>query len=96
MLTLVLTTTDAGSPVLRLNASHPLSEAHGAVGAAPGGIDEPRAFAANSADGTDWSLELDREPGEEDTLRVAVKAQQSTWYAEVGTAFMAAEERPPQ
>ena len=89
-------TTDTGLPVLRLSASHPLSEAHGAVGAAPAGLDEPRAFAANGADGTDWSLALDSEPAAGDTLRVAVKAQQSTYYAEIGTAFVMAEERPPR
>ena len=95
LLTLTLVT-DAGLPVLRLSASHPLSEAHGAVGAASDGLEEPRAFAATGADGTAWSLELDGEPAADDTLRVAVKAQQSTYYAEVGTAFMAAEGRPPR
>ncbi len=89
-------TTDTGLPVLHLSASHPLSEAHGAIGAAPGGLDEPRAFSADAAGGTDWSLELDSEPAAGDTLRVAVKAQQSTYYAEIGTAFMTAKDSPPR
>lgn len=83
---------DAASPVLRLTASHPLSEARGAVGATPGDLDEPRAFAANDSGGTDWSLALDGEPAVGDTLRIAVVAQQSTYYAEVGAAFTATEE----
>lgn len=84
--------TEGASPVLRLTASHPLSEARGAVGAASGDLDEPRAFAASDDDGIDWSLALDSEPGADDTLRIAVVAGQSTYYAEVGTAFAAAEE----
>ncbi len=88
--------TDGVSPVLRLSASHPLSEAHGAVGAAPDGLEEPRAFAADGTDGTEWSLVLDEAPGTGDMLRIAVLAQQSTYYAEVGTTFAATEEQPPQ
>lgn len=91
VLTLTLAT-DTALPVLRLTASHALSEAHAAVGAAPEDLDKPRAFAADGVDGTDWSLELDGEPTAGDTLRVAVEAQQSTYYAEIGVAFMASEE----
>ena len=95
VLTLMLTS-DAGLPVLRLSASHPLSEAHAAVGAGSGSLEEPRAFAASGADGIDWSLELNGQPAAGDTLRVAVKAQQSTYYAEIGVAFMTNEKQPPR
>ncbi len=83
-------TLEAVGAAIKLTSRFRLRSATGGLGATPMDADRPRPFTAADQSGLVWMLELDALPGPDDIVRVAVVADESTYFAEVSGVFFAA------
>ncbi len=79
---------DAGE--LLLTSRFALSGGNVAIGSKPETLDRPVALVPADESGLVWRVPLVTEPGEEDLLRIAVLAEQSTYFAETSAVFLTA------
>lgn len=79
---------DTGGDEVLLTSRFVLSAGNVAIGSKPEALDKPVALVAADESGLVWRMPLETEPGEEDLLRIAVLAEQSTYYAETSAVFL--------
>ena len=81
----------ASSVALTMTASHRLRSA--AIGLVEDGTAEaPAPMTSTDDSGTTWQGLIPRPSSPDAVIRVAVTAQGATWYAEIGTVWLEAEE----
>ncbi len=91
-LVVAVTQFDAGGVEIDLTSVFPLSQA--AIGVANGGVDDgaPVALAAADTEARRWRGRVDGSIEADSLLRVAVVAEESTYYAEIPVTFFFADE----
>ena len=91
-LTLVPDMLAASSVALTMTSSHSLQSA--AMGLVEEDVaSQPAPMTATGDTGTTWQGLIPRPSSPDAVIRVAVTAQGATWYAEIGTIWLEAEER---
>ena len=73
---------------VRLQSQFALSGGQLAIGRTPEELDAPVALEPLDAEGLEWRIPLTEEPREGELLRIAVVADQSTYFAETSADFL--------
>jgi len=89
---LTLRPTEIGESMITLNLESRFALQQATVGLVNNGVEtEPSGMVSSGTGATAWSTMLARPQSEESALRIAVVAQEATYYAEVPVVFMQLE-----